>query len=66
MIPPVRLDIAMGNFVVFSLPRRLRGVNAVAKGDRGDCNGGETGEGLFLPAGRLAGLACHVVLHTPS
>ena len=60
MIPLIRLDIAMGNFFGFSLPRRLRGVNAMAKGDREDCNGGETGESLFLLADKLAevGVSC--------
>ena len=50
----------MGKFGGFSLPRRLRGVIAVAKGDREDCNGGETGESLFLLADRLAevGMSC--------
>ena len=52
VIPLIRLDIVMGTFVGFSLPRRLRGVNTVAKGDKEDYNGGETGESLFLLADR--------------
>ena len=71
MIPLIRLVIIMGTLVGFSLPRRLRGVNAVAKGDREDCNGGETGESLFLLAGRLAevGVSCsseHLGSDSPS
>ena len=71
MIPLIRLDIAMGKFVGFSLPRRLCGVNAVAKGDREDCNGGETGASLFLLDDRLAevGVSCgseHLGSDSPS
>ena len=47
-----RLDIAIGVFGGFSLPRSLRGLNAVANGDRENCKGGETGEILFLLANR--------------
>ena len=47
-----RLDIAIDTFGEFSLPRNLRGLNAVAKGDREDCKGGETEESLFLLANR--------------
>ena len=50
MIPTVRLCIAMVHFVGFSFLREVRGVNAAARGDREDCEGGETGENLLLLA----------------
>ena len=54
MILQNRLDIAIaiGTFGGFSLPRSLRGLNAVANGDREDCKGGETGESLLPLANR--------------
>ena len=56
VISPVWLDVALMGFVGFSLLRELRGVNAVAKGDREDCRVGKTGESLVLLAERLAGV----------
>ena len=50
----------MGNFVGFSLLREVRDVNAAARGDREDCEGGETGENLLLLADGVTevGVAC--------
>ena len=40
----------MVHFVGFSFLREVRGVNAATRGDREDCEGGETGENLLLLA----------------
>ena len=48
------LDIEICTFGEFSLPCILRGLNAIANGDREDYKGGDTGESLFLLADRLA------------
>ena len=47
MILRNRLDIATCAFGGFSLPRSLRGLNAVANGDKEDWKDGETGESLL-------------------
>ena len=47
MILRNRLDITTGAFGGFSLPRSLRGLNAVANGDKEDWKDGQTEESLL-------------------